>query len=159
AQAILHSTLVPSAMELLLPDGRAGTLAVLLEGVEPGVEGQSRVAQMLLSEHGRASTLDHDAATALWEQLRVRPWSDGAAGLKLRAPIAALADLLEETATVAGRAGLTLRVQAHAGSGIAHAGLAGGDGDVLAGSVEAIRQAAERREGSALLLHGPPELR
>jgi glycolate oxidase FAD binding subunit len=157
-QSVLHSSLVPSALELDLPDGRSGTLAVLFEGVEPGVEAQASTAAALLAEHGAAATLDGAAAADLWGRLRTRPWGDADAGLKLRCAIADLPPLLCRTHEAAERAGLTLRVTAHAGSGIGHAALSG-DTAGQAAAVEAIRAAAEARGGSAMLLHGSSELR
>jgi glycolate oxidase FAD binding subunit len=158
-QSVLHSSLVPSALELELPDGRSGTLAVLFEGVEPGVEAQASTAAALLATHGDASALDDAAAAELWRRLRTRPWGDADAGLKVRCAIADLPPLLDRTRTAAEGAALTLRVTAHAGSGIAHVGLAGGDAAGQIRAVEAIRAAAEARGGSALLVHGSPELR
>jgi glycolate oxidase FAD binding subunit len=153
-QAILHSPLVPSAIELLLPDGKSGQLAVLFEGVEPGVEAQTQTALGLLGRYGAASH-----GEALPPEAHRRPWDEGDAGLKLRAPTAALPALLAQAAEAAEHAGLQLRVQAHAASGIAHAGLRGGEASAVAVAIEAIRAAAEAREGSAELLHAGDALR
>ncbi len=155
-QAVLHSPLVPSAIELSLPDGRRGQLAILLEGVPPGVEAQTRTALGLLGQprlRPRAATPCRPRPTA-GPGTRATPASSCARRRRRcrrcwpRPPTSPSAPAWR------------LRVQAHAGSGIAHAGLRGGETAAVAAADRGHPQPPPvAREGSAELLHAGDALR
>ncbi len=167
-QDILRSPLVPSALELQWSEGR-GRLAVLFEGVAPGVKAQSERASALLSRHGAHGTtrvVNDDDAADLWAVLAARPWQaersqtehGGPLGLKLTYPPAELPRILDDVTGRATRHGLAPRLSAHAGTGVAYVSLTGApkddDGETHATVVTALRKQAVALGGSLVIMQG-----
>jgi len=174
---VLRSPLVPSALELRWSEGR-GFLAALFESVAPGVEAQCERAVALLSPHGEggaARVVAEEEAADLWAALAERPWQghgtaesgqtqhgtaehDGTLGLKLAYPLAELPRILDDVTDLATRHGLTSRLHAHAGTGVAYISFSGApDGDDVethAAIVTALRKQALALGGSLVIMRG-----
>ncbi|OLT28989.1 FAD-linked oxidase [Actinomadura sp. CNU-125] len=137
-QALLHSPVVPSAVEYLSP----GTVAVLLEGVPDGVRARAAQTVELLGDAARVS---EDAPDG-WGR-----YPDGTVLLDVAAPPPALRDLLT-----------ALREDGHgpavtwSGDGHGYVGLpSDGAPAVLAG----VRAALARHKGGAVVRYAPRDVR
>jgi glycolate oxidase FAD binding subunit len=151
SQAILHAQIVPSAVELLWSD-ETRMLTVLIEGIPSGVEAQAETASHILRSFGEVRTLADDEA---------QPSSPPGAGddevaVKISAPPAELAGVLDSTLGAASRLGVTPRITGHAGTGVTYVGLSGGDEEARAGVVEELREIWLRRGGSVIVREAPP---
>ncbi|MDQ6650075.1 MAG: FAD-binding oxidoreductase [Actinomycetota bacterium] len=152
-QAVIHSQLVPSAVELSWPAEGGGGLAILLEGIEPGVEAQASTASALL---GGALRVD-DTVPGGWDE---RPYGPHDIGLKISAETAALAHVLDAVATAATSAGLRGDLRSSAGSGISYVGLAGpADPASAAPALDRLRSALAPYDGSVVVLQAPPDVK
>ncbi|MGH3342958.1 MAG: FAD-binding oxidoreductase, partial [Carbonactinosporaceae bacterium] len=88
-QALVHAQLVPVAVELDLPaPGGPGTVGLLLEGIEPGVEARTRQALALLGK----GTVQSRQPPPWWGRY---PFGTGDVALRLTAEIAALPHVLD----------------------------------------------------------------
>jgi glycolate oxidase FAD binding subunit len=151
SQAILHAQIVPSAVELLWSN-ETRMLTVLIEGIPSGVEAQAETASHILRSFGEVRTLADDEA---------QPSSPPGAGddevaVKISAPPAELAGVLDSTLGAASRLGVTPRITGHAGTGVTYVGLSGGDEEARAGVVEELREIWLRRGGSVIVREAPP---
>jgi glycolate oxidase FAD binding subunit len=151
SQAILHAQIVPSAVELLWSD-ETRMLTVLIEGIPSGVEAQAETASHILRSFGEVRTLADDEA---------QPSSPPGAGddevaVKISAPPAELAGVLDSTLGAASRLAVTPRITGHAGTGVTYVGLSGGDEEARAGVVEELREIWLRRGGSVIVREAPP---
>jgi glycolate oxidase FAD binding subunit len=158
-RALLASALVPSAIELGWPDpGRAGTLAVLFEGIEPGVAAQAAAATRLLADAGVAGAQARDGSGA--GKLGARPWERGAGalGVKVASVPSALPGALRVVWEVAAGHGLGARVAAHAGTGVLWAGIAGAP-EALAGFVTEARERLATRQATLVVAEAPAEVK
>ena len=152
AQAILHSQLVPSAVELHW--GReARLLTVLIEGIPPAVEAQAQTASHLLRGFGEVRTLSEGEAENLGPLKP--PGTGGEVALKISTPPAELAGVLDSTLGACSRRGVTPRITAHAGNGVTYVGLSGGDEESWAQIVEELREIWTRRGGSVVVRGAP----
>ena len=147
-QAVVHSQVVPGALELDLPATGPGSLTVLLAGIAEGVEGRTRATLRLL---GAGATALEDAPAGWGEY----PWSPTAAGddravaLKLTFALSGLVDVLE----AARRAPVLLHVRGSSGTGVVYAALpAGTDPAAVAEAVGHLRGACVRHGGSAVVI-------
>ena len=152
SQAILHAQIVPSAVELLWTD-ETRLLTVLIEGIPSGVEAQAEATYHILGPFGEVRTLSDDD--------NVEPSSPPGAGndevaVKISAPPAELAGVLDSTLGAASRLGVTPRITGHAGTGVTYVGLSGGDEEARAGVVEELREIWLRRGGSVIVREAPP---
>ena len=155
AQAVMDSSVEPSAAELHWRGGR-GTLSVLIEGIPPGVEDQTETVRGLLESYGEARTVSGEGAYALGPEISPQIAGDDVA-LKISAYPAGLADILRETENAAGKHGLDCRIVAHAASGVAYAGISGGDEAAQAEAVGEIRGYVTRQyPGSSVVIHRAP---
>jgi glycolate oxidase FAD binding subunit len=158
---LLRSTLVPSAIELTW-DERAGRLAVVIEGIRPGVEAQTAAAARLLGEVGEAEVLGPGATEAALSRLGALPWEKADVGIKVAVPPAELPGALTDLGS--GRLGLG-PLAAHAGNGVLRVGLAGPDPDSadqvesFAGFVAEARARLAARQGSLVVAEAPPALK
>ncbi|MGI8699574.1 MAG: FAD-binding oxidoreductase [Mycobacteriales bacterium] len=151
-QRVLHSTLVPSALELVAPAGGDGHLVVLFEGVEPAVAAQTAAAAALVPG-GRI--LDE-----LPDGFGSRPYAQGDVGLKVSCEPAALPAALEALERTEREHGLVPAVSAHAGTGILWVGWPGSSepGAVVA-AVHLLRSAMTRHDGSVVAVAAPPSVK
>lgn len=157
-QSILHSSLVPSAIEFTWHD--EGMLFVLFEGIEPGVLAQAEKAADLLRPHGQPRMLEELGERTLWES-----WSKSAleappdrVTLKIGAPPADLPFVLDQILSTAESDHFRWRVRGHAGNGIAFADLSG-DAERLTQAILQIRRLIAERGGSAVVHEAPPEVK
>jgi glycolate oxidase FAD binding subunit len=152
AQAILHSQLVPSAVELHW-GGEARLLTVLIEGIPPAVEAQAQTASHLLRGFGEVRTLSEEEADNLGPL--EPPGTGGEVALKISTPPAELVGVLDSTLGACSRRGVTPRITAHAGNGVTYVGLSGGDEESWAQIVEELREIWTRRGGSVVVREAP----
>ena len=142
--AVLGAQVVPSAIEVDAPPDRPVEVAVLVEGSEPGVRARAASLSGLLGA-------GDDGKPPWWGQL---PWADGDTGVKLTAPLSGVPSLV----TAARSAGVAVR--GSAGAGVLHATVpASRPAAEVAGMVEALRAAAVRAGGHAVVLTAPDEVR
>ncbi len=152
AQAILHSQLVPSAVELHWGE-EARLLTVLIEGIPPAVEAQAQTASHLLRGFGEVRTLSEGEAENLGPL--DAPGTGGEVALKISTPPAELAGVLDSTLGACSRRGVTPRITAHAGNGVTYVGLSGGDEETQSQVVEELREIWTRRGGSVVVREAP----
>ena len=156
AQTIMHSQLVPSAVELHWGEG-AKLLTVLFEGIPPAVEAQSEAAHFLLKGFGETRTLSDEEAADLGPL--APPGSPGASddvSLKVAFPPAELAGVLDSTVGACSRKGLDApRVTGQAATGVVYVGLSGGDEDGRVAVAEELREIWVRRGGSVVVREAP----
>jgi len=156
AQALTHSSLsqfVLDALEMRW-EGDRGVIAALFEGIEPAVEAQSSAAAELLRSHAEANVLGKDEGSEFWDSFARRPWATGGVALKIGAPPADLAAVLDSVIGAAERAAVEVRLSGHAGTGVIFAGLSG-EGDGLVDVVEEVREIRVRRGGSVVVQEAP----
>ena len=151
SQAILHAQVVPSAVELLWGDDTR-MLTVLIEGIPSGVEAQAETASHILGSFGEVRTLEDDEAGS---SAPPGTGDDGVA-VKISAPPAELAGVLDSTLGASSRLGVTPRITGHAGTGVTYVGLSGGDEAARAGVVEELREIWLRRGGSVIVREASP---
>jgi glycolate oxidase FAD binding subunit len=151
-QQVLHSQVVPSALEIDRRADGGGEVSVLLEGIVDGVDGR---AQALIAALGAGT--DQEAGPDWWG---VAPWSerDGAAAdvvLRLTTELAGLPHLLD--ALDAATADLSRRaaVRGSAGVGLLHASLPADDPAAVATAVGALRRQSSRWSGDVVVLDAP----
>jgi glycolate oxidase FAD binding subunit len=160
-QRLLHSTLVPSAIELVW-SGESGLLTVVIEGIPPGVEAQAAAAAELLSEVGGVEVLDPGGTEAALAQLGAPPWEKAEVGIKVAVPPAELPGAL--TDLWSGWLGHG-PVAAHAATGIIRVGLQGPDlgraeqVEAFAGEVTRTRERLAARQGTLVIVDAPPALK
>ena len=156
SQAILHTQLVPSAVELNW-DGETKLLTVLIEGIPPSVEAQAQTASHVLGGFGEVRTLSDEEASSLGP---LRPPGSSAGGdevaIKISAPPADLTGVLDSTLGACSRGGVTPRITGHAGIGVTYVALSGGDEEARAQIVEELREIWVRRSGSVVVREASP---
>ncbi len=151
SQAILHAQVVPSAVELLW-DGETRMLTVLIEGIPTGVEAQVETASHILGGFGEVRTLADDEAGSSSPP----GVGDDEVAVKISAPPAELAGVLDSTLGASSRLGVTPRITGHAGTGVTYVGLSGGDEEARAAVVEELREIWLRRGGSVVVRGASP---
>jgi glycolate oxidase FAD binding subunit len=146
-QSVIHAQAVPAAIEVERAEG-AGSVSVLLEGRDTGVDGRTSTVLALLGEASSASE-DPPASGATY------PWDvsatgdDRATALKLTFALSGLSDVL----TVAGETGL--RVRGSAGAGVLYAALDTGTPQQVVDVVHRLRDTCTRHGGSTVVVDAP----
>jgi glycolate oxidase FAD binding subunit len=146
-QSVIHAQAVPAAIEVEWAEG-AGSVSVLLEGRDTGVDGRTSTVLALLGEASSASE-DPPASGATY------PWDvsatgdDRATALKLTFALSGLSDVL----TVAGETGL--RVRGSAGAGVLYAALDTGTPQQVVDVVHRLRDTCTRHGGSTVVVDAP----
>jgi glycolate oxidase FAD binding subunit len=146
--AVLHSQVVPAALEVEWPVDGPGAVTVLIEGTAAGVDARAEQVAALLG--GSAEAVDEPA------HLLAYPWqhSPGATALKLTCRLSAVSDVL----AVARAAGV--HVQGSAGTGVLYGYLpADTDPAVVATAVEKLRATRVDRGGAVVVVDGPPAVK
>ena len=138
-QRVIHSHLVPTAVELDRPASGGAALSVRLDGIPPGVEARSQGALALLGDGAEES----DAAPGWWGS---EPGGDVL--LKVTHEVASLGRVLEAAA------GLDVRGSAAVGTLYA-SGPAAGAGPAL----DRLRAAAPSFGGAVVVLDAPAEVK
>jgi glycolate oxidase FAD binding subunit len=152
-QQVVHSQLVPTALELDRPASGGATLCLLLEGIPPGVESRTAEALDLMGTGATAG----DDAPGWWG---AEPVADGEVLLKLTHEIAGLAHLLSALDDVCAATGVTAHVRGSVGVGAITVGLAGvADAQALARWVAGLRDRASSFGGAVVVLEAPGDLK
>ena len=155
-QAVMHSQLVPSAVELHWGEGPK-ILTVLVEGIPSSAEAQAEQAEFLLKGFGGVRTLSDEEADNLGPY--DPPGSPGAGGdvsLKISFPPAELTGVLDSTLGARSRSGLDVpRITGQAAIGVLYVGLSGGDEDGKVAVTEELREIWVRRGGSVVVREAP----
>jgi glycolate oxidase FAD binding subunit len=150
-QALLRSSLVPSALELTWRADEPLRLGALFEGRAPGVAAQTRSAVELLGSHG-STTIARDAG------FEPRPPAQDLL-LHVAVPPAELAFALDALRQAAAERRLLWSVDGRAGLGVLDAGFAGGDESAYASLVADLRTRVLARGGSVVIRRAAAELR
>ena len=156
AQTILHSQLVPSAVELHWGED-AKLLTVLIEGVAPSVEAQAEMASYLLQGFGEVRTLSDKEIDNLGPLSP--PGIGDEVSIKISAPPADLSGVLDSTLGATERRELNPRITGHAGIGVTFVGLSGGDEEAHVAVIEELREIWVRRGGSVIVRGAPVALK
>jgi glycolate oxidase FAD binding subunit len=152
-QQVVHSQLVPTAVELDRPSTGGATLGVLLEGIPPGVESRTAQALGLLGDGASAS----DEPPNWWG---AEPVVSGEVLLKLTHEIAGLAHLLTALDDACGETGLTAHLRGSVAVGAVSVGLAGAtDAHAVARCLAGLRESAPSFGGTVVLLEAPGDLK
>ena len=147
-QSVLHAQAVPAAIEVEWPRDGEGSVHVLLEGREDGVEGRAATVRSLLGEATESADPPVGGATYPWDTTATG--DDRATCLKLTFVLSGLADVL----TVARRHGL--HVRGSAGTGVVYAAFAPGTSpEAVASVLPQVRTACSRAGGSAVVVDAP----
>ncbi|MGF1473340.1 MAG: FAD-binding oxidoreductase [Rubrobacteraceae bacterium] len=154
-QDIARTQVEPTAIELRYGEDEQ-LVATFVESIEGGIDEKVRVVTHALETHGEVR--DAEEGNQLGSALP--PLEDGGVLIKVSAPPAELAAVLESVLGAAGRRGLDHpRITGHAGTGVTFAGLSGGSEDALAEAVEEVREIWVRRGGGVVLLEAPGEIK
>jgi glycolate oxidase FAD binding subunit len=156
-QSILHSQILSSALELRW-DGGSGTLAVLIENLEPAVAAQVETASSLLRSYREPRVLDSVEGNELIDSMR-HLLDDDEVNLKIGFMPAGLPDVITAVLAAAERRGATARITGHAGNGVTFVGVSGGGQDAHAGLIEELREVLVARGGSVVVQRGPAALK
>jgi glycolate oxidase FAD binding subunit len=166
-QEVVHSQLVPSAVELDLPPDGEATLCLLLEGSLPGV--QRRTADFL-ELLGPGATAD-DKGPRWWG---AEPYDDAQVLLKVTHEITGLGHLLTALHAVCAEIGVTAHLRGSVAVGAVTVGLTGagagghsGNGQTggvvdargLARIVASLRERATSFGGTVVVLEAPGDLK
>jgi len=150
AAAVTGSQLVPSAVEVDQQGTSPGTVTVLLEGIEGGVERRARAAAELLTAYG---SVDTEVTTDLPDGFADLPFAAGGTGLKVTSSLTGVADVLTTARALSGRTPLRVRGSA---AGVLHVGVpAGTEPAHVAAVVERLRATAAGSGGSVTVLTAP----
>jgi glycolate oxidase FAD binding subunit len=161
AQTVVHSQLVPAALELQWPDATAaGRLLLVVEAQRGGVTEQARDAVRLLEPYGHAELIEPGAAETVMEGYGARPWhgvgGDGPVlGAKAACVPTELPGAVQDLWAAAGANGLTASLRGHAGVGVTYAALRGGETDAMVAAFEEARERLGKRGGSLVALQAP----
>ena len=158
AQAIMHSQVEATAVELHYGEDTK-LLSVLLESIPAGIEAKAEMTSFLLRPFGEVRALEDEEAGHLGP-LKPPELADDEAVVKIAAPPAELAGVLESVLGAAERRGLVHpRITSHAANGVTFAGLSGGETETMAEAIEEIREIWVRRRGSVVLQKAPVDLK
>jgi glycolate oxidase FAD binding subunit len=155
AQEVVHSQVVPAAVEVGWAPTGSGVLAVLLEGRERGVAGRVATVQRLLGEEATES----DQSPAGWASYPWEPEATGAeraTALKLTFVLSGLADVL----AAADAADVPVTVNGSAGTGVVYAAVpAGAPLDAVTATLDRLRAVCARHGGHAVVLDAADEVK
>lgn len=165
-QSLLHSALVPSAVEVCWPSPLGpGSLAVLIEGIEAGVESQTRAALELTRPHGEPRTLDEEEARQLWGRLHDRRErmigrsSVGQVRLRVSIEPARLAEIVRILHDIGLGRDWEPSISGSAGTGVLLVKFQEHDAEVCIGLVEGLREQVGRLGGSVVVLYAASQVR
>ncbi len=156
-QQVVHAQLVPAAVEVDWPAGGSGTVQVLLEGTEAGVDSRAAATVQLLGQDAAAG----NDLPAGWGRL---PWADEpaagrATALKATFALSALPAVLDAGRSAAAAAGVGLTLRGSGGAGVVYGALAAGaEVEAVRSVVSRLREACTSAGGALVVLDGPPEV-
>jgi glycolate oxidase FAD binding subunit len=150
-QAVVHSQVVPAAVEVDLPEEARGSVTVLLEGTAAGVLARTDTVLGLLGDLAEAA----DEAPTGWGTY---PWVGAARGddrrtaLKLTFALSGLAPVLEAVRTC----GVPVSVRGSGGAGVVYGAVPSGtEPEAVKEVVERLRTACVAHGGSTVVIDGP----
>ena len=150
-QGVLHAQVVPQALEVETTEGGGGTVTVLLEGIEAGVEGRAATARSRLGAAAEVAEVPAGWGAFPWAGAAERPIA-----LKATFPLSGLARVL----AAATEAGAGLRLRGSAGAGVVHGVLPGStDPATAAAVVRRLRAGCTSVGGSLVVVDAPPAVK
>jgi glycolate oxidase FAD binding subunit len=155
-QAVLQAQVTPGAVEVDLPAQGAGTVQVLLEGIDAGVAGRAAITRQLLGGSAEESDLPPGWGTF--------PWAGTNRGrttaLKVTLELSGLARVLATARAAADEAGVRLHLRGSGGAGVLY-GAVSPDA-----APAAVRQVVDRLRsecgglgGAVVVLDAPAEVK
>jgi glycolate oxidase FAD binding subunit len=156
-QQVLHAQVVPAAVEVDRAHDGQGSVAVLLEGTEAGVEARTATTLQLLGSAGREET----EVPPGWGAF---PW-DGAGAqrstaLKATFGLSGLARVLGTARAAAADAGLRLDLRGSAGAGVLYGAVpADADARAVGSLVDRLRAECTALGGALVVVDGPAEVK
>ena len=154
AQVIVHSQVEATAVELHW-DGETKLVSVLLESIPGGIEAKEERARFLLEPFGTVRNLEDEESENLGP---LSPPGPDEVGVKIGAPPAELAAVVESVLDACERRGVSSSLTGHAGTGVTFVGLSGEE-DAVAGAIREVRDIWVRRGGSAIVRSAPASLK
>lgn len=155
-QAVKKSQVEPTAVELRYAEDRK-LVVVLVESIPGGIDAKEETVTFLLKSSGQVRTLSAEEAER--ERSPLARAGEGDTVVKVAAPPAELAGVMESVLGAAGRRGLGHpEITGHAATGVTCATL-DGETEALAEFVEEIREIWVRRGGNVVLQRAPVELK
>jgi glycolate oxidase FAD binding subunit len=157
-RALLASSLVPSAIELVWPSAdEDGTLAVLFEGSPTSAGTQAEAAAALLG--GRSRILTGPALESEWARAAALPFAPDDVGLKIGVLSSELPVLIRAVWEAARARGLRARIAGRAGVTVLFVGLSPGPPEAHASLVAELRAGPFEGGASVVVLQAPPQLK
>jgi glycolate oxidase FAD binding subunit len=155
AQEVVHSQVVPAAVEIGWAPTGSGVLTVLLEGREHGVAGRVATVRRLLGEE----STEADLAPAGWAAYPWEPTATGgerATALKLTFVLSGLADVLAATDAV----DVPVTLHGSAGTGVVYAAVpAGVPVEDVGRALTRLREVCGRHGGHAVVLDAAEQVK
>ena len=159
AQAIVHSQIVSSALELYWNEDTR-LLTLLIEGIPSAVEAQAETASFLFKPFGEVHALSDEEIPYLGP---LTPPDTSEAEdevvLKIGAPPAELAGVLDSVFGACERREVTPHITSHAANGITLVGLSGGGEEAQVRVIEELREIWGRRGGNLIIQKAPPSIK
>ncbi|HEX2741163.1 MAG TPA: FAD-binding oxidoreductase [Rubrobacter sp.] len=146
AQAIVHSQVEATAVELHWSD-EAKLVTVLLESIPGGIDAKEEAASFLLKGFGEVRTVEDEDSLG-------HDITGDEVEIKIGAPPAELASVLDSLLDAAERKDVTARITGHAGTGVTYAFLSGEE-DAIVEVVEEVREIRTRSGGSVVVRRAP----
>jgi glycolate dehydrogenase FAD-binding subunit len=156
AQAVVHAQVVPTAVEVDRSAEGPGTVSVLIEGIDAGVQERAATTRHLLGAEA-----EEDDAPEGWGAF---PWAaaGGVRGtaLKVTFALSGLARVLAAARSAAADAGLAVHLRGSAGAGVLYGAVPGGAEPAAVGSlVERLRAECTGLGGATVVLDAPAEVK
>jgi len=153
AQAIVHSQVEATAVELHW-SAETRLVSVLLESIPGGIEAKEEAATFLLKPFGDVRTLTDDEGQNLGPLAPPANATGDDVAIKVAAPPAELANVLDSILGASERKGVTARFTGHAGTGVTYVEFSGDAGSIVE-VVEEVRDIRNRGGGSVVVLSAP----
>ena len=154
-RGVVRTQAEPTAIELRYDEDEK-LVAVFMESIEGGIDAKAEAISFALKSHGKVREPEEgNQLGSTTPQVE-----DGGALIKVSAPPAELAAVLDSVLGSAERRGLNHpKITGHAGTGVTFAALSGGDEDALAEVIEEVREIWARRGGGVVLLEASKDLK
>ena len=153
AQAIVHSQVEATAVELHWSEG-AKLVSVLLESIPGGIDAKVEATTFLLKPFGEVRTLTDEEGQNLGPLRPPDATSAGEVAVKITAPPADLASVLDCVIDACERKNVPARMTGHAGTGVTYVGLSGDEAAVVE-VIEEVRGIRVRGGGGLVVLAAP----
>ena len=159
AQAIMHSQIVSSALELYWNEDTR-LLTLLIEGIPSAVEAQAETASFLFKPFGEVHALSDEEIPYLGPLTPLdTSEAEDEVVLKIGAPPAELTGVLDSVLGACERREVTPHITGHAANGITLVGLSGGGEEAQVRVIEELREIWVRRGGSLVVQKAPPSIK